>query len=294
MTASIAAFDGQIGQAAYSASKGGIVGLTLPAAQRPRPQRHPRLHDRAGPLRHPAAGRAARGGPRGARRARSPSPRGSGGPSEYARARRPHRREPDAERRDDPPRRRAADATEMKAASSSRSVSRRSTARSTSRSADPGRRWSGHGRAVNPIDISIAAGASTAARRTCRTWRDARPLAACSRPSTSSPGTRCTPPVGGAFAERIAAPTRTGDRLPRAWTTRWRGARHRRAGRLAGGRVARAPARGRDGAVLGASGAVGPIAVQARQALGAGRRAGRPRAARRTRARPPRSAPTRP
>jgi NAD(P)-dependent dehydrogenase (short-subunit alcohol dehydrogenase family) len=33
MTASIAAFEGQIGQAAYSASKGGVVGLTLPAAR---------------------------------------------------------------------------------------------------------------------------------------------------------------------------------------------------------------------------------------------------------------------
>ncbi len=32
-TASIAAFDGQIGQAAYAASKAGIVGLTLPAAR---------------------------------------------------------------------------------------------------------------------------------------------------------------------------------------------------------------------------------------------------------------------
>lgn len=32
-TSSIAAFDGQIGQAAYSASKGGIVGLTLPVAR---------------------------------------------------------------------------------------------------------------------------------------------------------------------------------------------------------------------------------------------------------------------
>jgi NAD(P)-dependent dehydrogenase (short-subunit alcohol dehydrogenase family) len=32
-TASIAAFDGQIGQAAYAASKGGVVGLTLPAAR---------------------------------------------------------------------------------------------------------------------------------------------------------------------------------------------------------------------------------------------------------------------
>jgi NAD(P)-dependent dehydrogenase (short-subunit alcohol dehydrogenase family) len=33
MTASIAAFDGQIGQISYSASKGGIVGMTLPAAR---------------------------------------------------------------------------------------------------------------------------------------------------------------------------------------------------------------------------------------------------------------------
>src|SRR5207248_2999291 len=33
-TASAAAFDGQIGQAAYSASKGGVVGMTLPIARR--------------------------------------------------------------------------------------------------------------------------------------------------------------------------------------------------------------------------------------------------------------------
>ena len=33
MTASVAAFDGQIGQAAYSASKGGVVGMTLPIAR---------------------------------------------------------------------------------------------------------------------------------------------------------------------------------------------------------------------------------------------------------------------
>ena len=32
-TASVAAYDGQIGQAAYAASKGGVVGLTLPAAR---------------------------------------------------------------------------------------------------------------------------------------------------------------------------------------------------------------------------------------------------------------------
>ena len=32
-TASVAAFEGQIGQAAYAASKGGVVALTLPAAR---------------------------------------------------------------------------------------------------------------------------------------------------------------------------------------------------------------------------------------------------------------------
>jgi NAD(P)-dependent dehydrogenase (short-subunit alcohol dehydrogenase family) len=33
LTASVAAYDGQIGQVAYSASKGGVVGLTLPVAR---------------------------------------------------------------------------------------------------------------------------------------------------------------------------------------------------------------------------------------------------------------------
>jgi NAD(P)-dependent dehydrogenase (short-subunit alcohol dehydrogenase family) len=33
MTASVAAFDGQVGQVAYAASKGGIVGMTLPMAR---------------------------------------------------------------------------------------------------------------------------------------------------------------------------------------------------------------------------------------------------------------------
>jgi len=32
-TASVAAFDGQVGQAAYSASKAGVVGMTLPIAR---------------------------------------------------------------------------------------------------------------------------------------------------------------------------------------------------------------------------------------------------------------------
>ena len=37
-TSSVAAYDGQIGQAAYSASKGAIVGMTLPIARDLAPQ----------------------------------------------------------------------------------------------------------------------------------------------------------------------------------------------------------------------------------------------------------------
>ena len=45
--ASVAAFDGQIGQAAYSSSKGGIVGMTLPVARDLSAVRHPGQHRRA-------------------------------------------------------------------------------------------------------------------------------------------------------------------------------------------------------------------------------------------------------
>ncbi len=46
-TASVAAFDGQIGQLAYSASKGAVVGMTLPAARDLSRGRHPGGDDRA-------------------------------------------------------------------------------------------------------------------------------------------------------------------------------------------------------------------------------------------------------
>ena len=46
-TASVAAFDGQIGQAAYSASKGGVVGMTLPIARDLVARADPRRHHRA-------------------------------------------------------------------------------------------------------------------------------------------------------------------------------------------------------------------------------------------------------
>ena len=71
--ASVAAFDGQIGQASYSASKGGVVGMTLPIARdlaavgvrvehrRPRPHRHADLRrgrQQRGVQGEPAEGRA--------------------------------------------------------------------------------------------------------------------------------------------------------------------------------------------------------------------------------------------
>ena len=45
-TASVAAYDGQIGQASYSASKGGVVGMTLPIARDLSRRRHPGQHHR--------------------------------------------------------------------------------------------------------------------------------------------------------------------------------------------------------------------------------------------------------
>jgi NADP-dependent 3-hydroxy acid dehydrogenase YdfG len=99
-TASVAAYDGQIGQAAYSASKGGVVGMTLPIA-RPGQQADPRRDDRARPVRHPAAGRPARAGPRVAGQAGA-TPQPVGKPGRIRRARGAHRREPDAQRRSHP------------------------------------------------------------------------------------------------------------------------------------------------------------------------------------------------
>ena len=47
-TASIAGFEGQPGQAAYSAAKGGVIGMTLDHRAGPRRARHPCDGDRAG------------------------------------------------------------------------------------------------------------------------------------------------------------------------------------------------------------------------------------------------------
>ena len=111
-TASIAAYDGQIGQIAYAASKGGIVGMTLPAA-RDMASRGvrvmtiaPGLFDTPLLAALPEEARTALG-------AGIPFPSRLGRPDEYARMVARDRRQPDAQRRDDPPRRRPADAAEV-------------------------------------------------------------------------------------------------------------------------------------------------------------------------------------
>ncbi len=94
--ASVAAFDGQIGQASYSASKGGVVGMTLPVARdlsavgvrvntvAPGPHRHPDLRrgrEQRGVQGEPPEGRAL---PEASRRSRSSSRRWSSNASRTA------------------------------------------------------------------------------------------------------------------------------------------------------------------------------------------------------------------
>ena len=111
-TASIAAFDGQIGQVAYSASKGGIVGLTLPAA-RDMSSRGIRVCTIAPGLFDTPLLAALPEEPREALGAGIPFPSRLGRPEEYAQLASADRCQPDAERRDDPPRRRPPDASEV-------------------------------------------------------------------------------------------------------------------------------------------------------------------------------------
>ena len=112
MTASIAAFDGQIGQISYSASKAGISGMTLPAARdlSGRGIRvctiAPGLFDTPLLAALPEEARQALG-------AGVPFPKRLGYPVRVRRARLLDRREPDAQRRDHPARRRAADAAQI-------------------------------------------------------------------------------------------------------------------------------------------------------------------------------------
>ena len=112
MTASVAAYDGQIGQAAYAASKGGIVALTLTAARD--------LADKAirvmtiapGVMETPMMA-GLPGETKSILEALVPHPARLGRPEEYAQLVERDHRQPAAQRRGHPPRRRAADATPL-------------------------------------------------------------------------------------------------------------------------------------------------------------------------------------
>ena len=103
-TAWVAAFDGQIGQAAYSASKGGVVGMTLPMA-RDLAQHKIRVDTIAPGLFLTPLLMGLNEEARKSLGAQVPHPARLGDAPEYG-PRGAHRREPDAERRDHPPRRR--------------------------------------------------------------------------------------------------------------------------------------------------------------------------------------------
>ena len=83
-TASVAAFDGQIGQAAYSASKGGVVGMTLPIARDLASLGIRVLTIAPGTFDTPMLAMAARARIRQALAAQIPFPSRLGRPSEYA------------------------------------------------------------------------------------------------------------------------------------------------------------------------------------------------------------------
>ena len=135
-TASIAAYDGQIGQVAYAASKGGVVGLTLPAA-RDLASRGIRVNTIAPGLFDTPLLAALPEEAREALGADDPLPVAARPARGVRAARAPDRREPDAERRDDPPRRRAAH----------------------------GRRVAGCGRLVRPPVLGVAVDALAPRRR---------------------------------------------------------------------------------------------------------------------------------
>ena len=83
-TASVAAYDGQIGQAAYSASKGGVVAMTLPIARELAQIGDPGERDRAGHLHDADAVRACREAAQESLGASVPFPARLGAPAEYA------------------------------------------------------------------------------------------------------------------------------------------------------------------------------------------------------------------
>ena len=121
-TASVAAFDGQIGQIAYAASKAGVVGMTLPAARDLAPVGIRVCTIAPGIFDTPMLG-ALPEDKRAALAADVVFPKRLGEPAEYARAGRGDRRQRLPQRRDDPARRLAAHAAEVALTAARRSGS---------------------------------------------------------------------------------------------------------------------------------------------------------------------------
>ena len=122
-TASVAAFDGQIGQAAYSASKAGVVGMTLPIARELARYGIRVMTIAPGIFETPmVAGLAA--DVQESLGKMVPFPPRLGRPAEFASLVRADHREPDAERRSDPARRRDPDGAEVGGSARRRCIQR--------------------------------------------------------------------------------------------------------------------------------------------------------------------------
>ena len=130
-TASVAAFDGQIGQAAYSASKAGVVGMTLPIARELARHGIRVMTIAPGIFETPMMGQI----PKEIAESLGkmvPFPPRLGRPAEFASLVREIVQQRDAERRGDPPRRRDPDGAEVAPSRCRRSVVRRAaSARAT-------------------------------------------------------------------------------------------------------------------------------------------------------------------
>ena len=276
MTASIAALDGQIGQTAYSASKGGVASLTLPAA-RDLASRGIRVNTIApGLFDTPLLAALPQESARRARRGR-PVPAAPRRPARVRAAGVPHRGEPDAERRDDPARRRAPHAAALTHA---RGADSREPGAGAGARRRP-RRAAGRGCVVdvtaaplNPVDLSIAAGRFYAgppntpvrAGRRGRRPHRGRQRGCGSRPGAGLSGRRLD---GGA---RGGAPEARGRAAGRRRRRHRRLPGRRRPRGMGAARVPRAACEeGETVLVLGATGVVGQIGVQAAKLLGAGK-----------------------
>ena len=180
MTASIAAYEGQIGQTAYSASKGGVVGLTLPAARD-----LARLGIRVvtiapGLFDTPLLARAAGGVAHQAGRAGAvPVPAREAGGVRGPRL--PHRGEPHAERRGHQARRRAAHAAE---------VTVRCLLPAAGRRLCLGQRGAlGHAHRLGEVEMRTADSTSAAIRAAAGRTRPSRTCVSCIvTPNDSGPG----------------------------------------------------------------------------------------------------------